>query len=132
MCPARNTENNQRFFLSLLQIQEAIQVSTVEGAYTEQKIKERYVLREAAVLYPVKSSNHILQLHKFFTMRKAKKTFSDIRKLQTDIQETVPNLPPGRTNFQENQEVFYLLSIKDMLTGDHALHCVRNYMVQDI
>lgn len=78
-----------------LQVQQAIQVASDEHAYTEQRIKESKDLRDAAVLYPIHSGSQILQLHKYFTKEKVKQTFSSIRKLQTDIQKTIPNLPPG-------------------------------------
>ncbi len=66
-------------------------------AFTESKIDKQNELKEAAVLYPVHSSDQILQIHKYFTLRTVKRTFSKIRNLQSDIQKTVPSLPNGNS-----------------------------------
>ena len=88
-------------------MQEAIRIDPAENAYTVQRIKDRSDLKNAAVLYPVHSGIQILQLHKFFIMGKVKKTLTDIRKLQTDIQKTIPNLPPGKFFSYHSCELHY-------------------------
>ena len=82
--------------LMFFQVQALFQINHDEDAFEENAVNENKELREAAVLYPVRSSNQILQLHKLFTMKTLKRTFTKIRNLQTDIQKTIPFLPKGK------------------------------------
>eukprot|EP00794_Sanderia_malayensis_P003815 gene3815-4344_t len=81
------------------EVQQLFQINLDPNVFTESNIDKQKELREAAVLYPVHSSDQMLKIHKYFTLKNLKMTFSKIRSLQSDIQKTAPSLPNGNNVF---------------------------------